>query len=112
MAKKQNWTILPDFIDSLIAKETIQADEKDAKSDQKVKNEVDDFKFVWNSGSDYWKKVLKWGNDRKLLYNAEQDILKLCINMYTSGHTPTDRQVKVVMKARERLLKEGMPIDL
>ena len=59
----------------------------------------------------YWQKVLDWGNDRKLLYHAEQDVLKMCVSMYETGHTPTDKQIKVVMKARERLIKEGMPID-
>ncbi len=111
-AKKRQWTILPEFLDTLIAKETLKAEEKDAKADQKIKNEVDDFKFVWNAGKKYWQDVLDWGNDRKLLYHAEQDILKMCISMYDTGHTPTDRQVKVVMKARERLLKDGMPLDL
>ena len=111
-AKKRKWTILPEFLDTLIAKETLKAAEKDAKADQKVKNEVDDFKFVWSAGKAYWQKVLDWGNDRKLLYHAEQDILKMCVDMYDSAHTPTDKQVKVAMKAREKLIKEGMPLDL
>ena len=111
-AKKREWTMLPEFIDTLISKETIKDEEKDAIEDQKIKNEVDDFKFVWTSGKQYWQDVLAWGNDHKLLYNAEQDILKMCIDMYDTGKTPNDRQVKVVMKARERLIKEGMPLDL
>ena len=56
--------------------------------------------------------VLDWGNERKLLYHAEQDILKMCVEMYDNGHTPTDKQITVVMKAREKLIKEGMPLDL
>jgi len=111
-AKKEQWTILPEFLDTLIAKETIKAEAKDARDDQKIKNEVDDFKFVWNAGKRYWEDVLDWGNERKLLYHAEQDILKMCVNMYESGHTPTDKQVKIVMKAREKLIREGMPLDL
>lgn len=110
-AKKRQWTILPEFLDTLIDKETLKAEEKDATATQKIKNEVDDFKFVWNAGKQYWQTVLDWGNDRKLLYHAEQDILKMCVSMYETGHTPTDKQIKVVMKARERLIKEGMPID-
>lgn len=110
-AKKRKWTILPEFLDTLIDKDTLKAEEKDAKKDQKIKTEVDNFKFVWNAGSKYWQSVLDWGNDRKLLYHAEQDILKICVSMYVTGHTPTDKQIKVVMKARERLIKEGMPID-
>ena len=111
-AKKEQWTILPEFLDTLIAKETLKAEAKDARADQKIKNEVDDFKFVWTAGKKYWQDVLDWGNDRKLLYHAEQDILKMCVDMYDSGHTPTDKQIKIVMKAREKLIKEGMPLDL
>ena len=111
-AKKEQWKILPEFLDTLIAKETLKAEAKDARADQKIKNEVDDFKFVWTAGKKYWQDVLDWGNDRKLLYHAEQDILKMCVDMYDSGHTPTDKQIKIVMKAREKLIKEGMPLDL
>ena len=111
-AKKEQWTILPEFLDTLIAKETLRAEVKDARADQKIKKEVDDFRFVWTAGKKYWKDVLEWGNDRKLLYHAEQDILKMCVDMYENGHTPTDKQIKIVMKAREKLIKEGMPLDL
>ena len=111
-AKKAHWTILPEFLDTLIAKETLKAEAKDARADQKIKNEVNDFKFVWTAGKKYWQDVLDWGNERKLLYHAEQDILKMCVDMYDNGHTPTDKQIKVVMKAREKLINEGMPLDL
>lgn len=111
-AKKRNWTILPEFLDTLMDKETLRVAEKDAMVNQKIKKEVEDFKYVWNAGKKYWQMVLDWGNDRKLLYHAEQDILMMCITMYETGHTPSDKQIKVIMKARERLLKEGMPIEL
>jgi hypothetical protein len=110
-AKKKKWTMLPEFLDTLIDKETIKAEEKDASASQKIKNEVDEFKFIWNAGKKYWQQVLDWGNDRKLLYHAEQDVIKMCVEMYDNGHTPTDKQIKVVIKARDRLIKEGMPID-
>ena len=112
LAKKQKWTILPEFLDTLIATEEIKEQIKDATETQKVQSEVDVFKFIWNAGKAYWQDVLDWGNDRKLIYPAEQDVIKMCIAMYDTGHTPTDRQMKVVMKARERLIKDGMPLDL
>lgn len=111
-AKKRTWTFLPEFLDTLIDKEDIKIETKDARDDQKIKNEVDNFKLVWNAGKKYWQAVLDWGNERKLLYHAEQDIIKMCVNMYDNGHTPTDKQIKVVIKAREKLIKEGMPLDL
>ena len=92
-------------------KEDIRYEAKDARLEQKIKNEIDDFKFVWKAGKAYWQAVLDWGNERKLVYQAEQDILKMCVNMYDDVHTPTDKQIKVVMKAREKLIKEGMSLD-
>lgn len=111
-AKKKKWTILDEFIDTLISKEELRVDNKDAQENQKIKNEVDDFKFVWMAGKKYWQNVLDWGNNRRLLYHGEQDLIKLCIGMYDTGHTPTDKQIKLILKTREKLIKEGMPVDL
>lgn len=110
-AQRENWSILPEFIDTLIPIEGAKDEEKSALKDQKVKNEVEDFKFVWGAGKEYWEKVLEWGNENKLLYHAEQDYLKTIINMYETGHTPTEKQIRIILKARERLIKEGMNID-
>ena len=111
-AKKHKWTFLPEFDYTLLDKEEFRAEEKEAKSDQKIRNEVDDFSFVWRSGQEYWQKVLDWGNERKLLYRPEQDAIKICINMFNTARTPNDRQIKIVIKARERMIEEGMPLDL
>ncbi len=111
-AKKRKWTILPEFLQTLIAKETIKIEERNARADQKLKNEVDDFNFVLNAGRNYWKNVLEWGSDRKLLFPAEKDAMKACIDMYDDGRSLSERQIKIVMKVREKLLSEGMPIDI
>ena len=112
-AKDRKWTILPGFIDTLIDKESLVSEEKDAKSDQKIKNEVDDINFVWRKGSEYWQAVLDWGCARKLLTSPDQDVLKLCIGMFSSSaRIPKDWQIKMIIKIRERLIQEGMPIDL
>ena len=111
-AKERPWTMLPSFLNTLVDKESLKSEEKDAKTDQKIKNEVDDFRFVWGKGQEYWQAVLDWGNERKLLYRPEQDVLKMCINMYNTARTPNDWQIKMIIKTRERLIQEGMPIDL
>lgn len=70
---------------------------------------MDNFRLVWQLGKEYWESFLTWGNDRKLLYHAEQDVLKIVINMYETGHTPTEKQTKILLRARDRLMLEGMP---
>ena len=55
--------------------------------------------------------MLQWGIDRRLLSEKEISILKMTININMTGRIPTDKQAKVVMQSRERLIKEGMPLQ-
>ena len=55
--------------------------------------------------------MLDWGNARGLLNDMEQSILRLVINMPKTGRTPSEKQAKVVIRARERMLSEGMPLQ-
>lgn len=110
-ARKQNWTFEPEFLKTLISEEEIRQDEDDAKKARKVENEVDEMKFIFAAGKDYWKKVLSWGTDRNMLSPMESDIIKLVINMDITGRMPTDKQAKVAMKARARLIENSMPMQ-
>ena len=68
-------------------------------------------KFIFAAGSAYWKQVLDWGVSRNLLSPMEMDILKLIINQDITGRIPTDKQAKVAVKARARLIENGMPMQ-
>lgn len=107
-AKKQAWDISDEFLDTLILKDDSKREEKESEKDQKLQNEIKDLEFVWKLGTEYWQKLLIWGNENKLLYRTEQDAIQLVIKMYSTGHTPNSRQLKIVLMARERLIKEGM----
>ena len=63
------------------------------------------------SGRDYWQKVYEWGTKRKLLSEMEASILRLVINIEVTGRIPSIKQAKIVVKARERLITEGMPLQ-
>lgn len=110
-AKKQKWTILPSFIKSLVSQEQANEEKKEAKEERKVSNEVDSLKFIMSAGDDYWRKVLDWGKTRHLLTEMEQSILKMVINIPSTGRIPSVKQAKIVIKARERLIGEGMPLQ-
>ncbi len=110
-AKTESWTFLTEFLETLISQNELSGEIKEAKAMQKVANEVDILKFIMASGSDYWQKMLDWGNARGLLNDMEQSILRLVINMPKTGRIPSEKQAKVVMRARERMLSEGMPLQ-
>jgi hypothetical protein len=110
-AKEKNWTILDSFMKTLISKESIKDEEKSAKEERKVANELDDLKFIFDLGKSYWEKVMNWGATRHLLSEMESSVIKMIINMDKTGRVPTKKQAKIAIKARERLIKEGMPLQ-
>ena len=95
----------------MIPQESLKVEEKEAKEERKVANEVDDLKFIIASGKDYWQKAMDWGVSRRLLSDMELSIIKLVINMEITGRIPSSKQAKVVIKARERLIADGMPLQ-
>lgn len=110
-AQSNNWTFNASFQKTLVFKETINTEEKEAKEERKVANEVDALKFIITAGSEYWKNVLEWSDSRRLLSDMEKSILKMIINISITGRTPSVKQAKVIIKARERLIAEGMPLQ-
>lgn len=110
-AQNNNWTFNASFQKTLVSKETINTEEKEAKEERKVANEVDALKFIISSGQEYWKNVLEWSDSRRLLSDMEKSILKMIVNMNITGRIPSVKQAKVIIKARERLIAEGMPLQ-
>ena len=95
----------------MVAKDEIAAEDKNERTTQKLANEVDALKEIIARGSDYWKNVLKWGTSHRLLSEKESSIIQMVVNMNYTGRIPTDKQAKVVMQARARLINEGMPLQ-
>ncbi len=110
-AQKQSWTIIPEFIETLTLKEKVTEEIKEAKETRKVNNEVDDLSYILSLGREYWLKVFDWGSKRRLLTEMESSILKLVINMEITGRIPSAKQAKVAIKARQKLIGEGMPMQ-
>ena len=110
-AKTQIWTINDTFLYTLVTKDEITQEEKEEKTTRKIENEIDALKEIMARGSDYWKKVLNWGKNERCLSDKEISILQMVVNMNYTGRIPTDKQAKVVIQARERLIKNGMPMQ-
>ena len=110
-AKEEKWTFYSEFMNTLISKDENRINEKEAKSNQKVANEIDAMKFILAAGKDYWVRVLEWGETRRLLSDMERSILKLVINIWVTGRIPSEKQAQVVIRARKRMISEGMPMQ-
>ena len=110
-AQVQVWSISDRFIYSLVSKESVAEEDKEEKSKQKISNEVDMLKEIISKGPSYWQKVLDWGRSRNKLTEKEDSLLRLTVNMNTTGRIPTDRQAAAILQTRKRLIQEGMPMQ-
>lgn len=109
-AKGRKWSIQDAFIKTLIFDIAIQDMQKDAKAERKIANEVDGLKYIISAGEKYWDQVYEWGKERKLLTDMEESLLKMARNISTTGKIPSDRQAKAIIRTRNRLVGEGMPL--
>lgn len=110
-AQQQVWTINDAFIASLISKDVLDDENNDSKEGQKIKNEVDDLKEIMAREIQYWDKVLDWGKSRYLLSIKEIQVIQLAANMFLTGRIISDKQAKIVLAARKRLIENGMPME-
>ena len=110
-ARKVKWTFLPEFLKTLISEQEMKRDEEEAKKNRKVENEIDEMKFIFAAGKQYWTQLFNWGKSRNMLSPMEMDIIKIIINMEITGRIPSEKQAKVALRARTRLISEGMPLQ-
>lgn len=110
-AKAKVWTFNDPFLYSLVSAKEIEKEVKEEKATRKLVNEVDSLKEILARGTDYWKQMLEWGKNNNALTEKEASILKMVVNMNYTGRIPTEKQAKVVMSARKRMIQEGMPLQ-
>lgn len=110
-AKSHKWTFNSGFLSSLVSCDAIKSEEQAAKENRKVDNEIDDVKLVMALGSEYWTNVLSWAMSRRLISEIEQSVIKMAININYTGRVPSVKQTKIILKARDRLIAEGMPLQ-
>ena len=110
-AKQNDWTLLPSFTETLIPKTQVVEEKKEERENRKLSNEVDVLNYIMSKGTAYWEQVFQYGEKHRLFTDTERSIMRLVINMEKTGRVPSDRQMKIVIKTREKLIDEGMPIE-
>lgn len=85
-------------------------DVREAQQDQKGADGVSDYIMVVNAGAAYWKEVIEWGREKKLLSPKEASILQICANL--PNKIPSEAQASFAMRTVERLNADGLSIEM
>jgi hypothetical protein len=103
-----DFTLLSNFTNTLISTGDEQVEKVIAQKEQKVSNQISAEIELINLGSDYWKKVLDFGRNDRLLSEMEDGLLNVAASFETTGRIPSDKQAKLIMQIRNRLYDEGL----
>ncbi|MEI6755403.1 MAG: AIPR family protein [bacterium] len=106
--QEYNFTILDNFAESLVNASDEQEEKAIAQKEQKVSNQISAEIEIINLGTDYWKKVLDFGRNDRLLSEMEDGLLNVAATFDTTGRVPSDKQAKLIMQIRNRLFDEGL----
>ena len=107
-AENFDFNLLSDFTDSLISTGDEQVEAEIAQKEQKVSNQISAEIELINLGADYWKKVLDFGRNDRLLSEMEDGLLNVAATFELTGRVPSDKQAKLIMQIRNRLYEEGL----
>ena len=111
-AQEYDFTLLDNFTESLVNASDEQEEKAIAQKEQKVSNQISAEIEIINLGANYWKKVLDFGRNDRLLSEMEDGLLNVASNFDTTGRIPSDKQAKLIMQIRNRLFDEGLSRDI
>lgn len=106
-AQNTSFTLNEEFIDNLIDISEENQEQSDAKKDRKTENQLNYEIEVVKLGTEYWKSVLEFGKNNRLLTPMEEDILKVATNL--NYKLPSSKQAKLILEIRNRLYENGLP---
>lgn len=106
-AQNTSFTLNEEFIDNLIDISEENQEQSDAKKDRKTENQLNYEIEVVKLGTEYWKSVLEFGKNNRLLTPMEEDLLKVATNL--NYKLPSSKQAKLILEIRNRLYENGLP---
>jgi hypothetical protein len=105
------YKLTSEFLKDLVVISDEIDEEKRARKDQKIDNDLDVEVEVVKFGADYWIKLLESGKEKKFLTPKEIDLLKLGASLNDpKPKIPTSIQAKRIMEIRSKLGEEGLII--
>jgi hypothetical protein len=95
----------PGSLDSvLVGYEELRQREADGLKEQKMLNGIEAQAVVVTAGPQVWKQVREWAIQHRMLSAKELDVLAVAAS---PGKIPTDKQSLLIMRALDKLRKEG-----
>jgi hypothetical protein len=111
-AQNHEFTLLKEFTDTLIDSSEEVEERQSARKDQQVTNQINAEIELIKLGADYWKQVLDFARNDRLVSEMEDGLLSVAANFDTTGRIPSDKQAKLIMQIRTRLFSEGLPRNM
>lgn len=102
-SQKIDWP--DDWLAELLDKDAVLHNRRDEIKEQKVLNEIEAQALLVRAGGDFWLRLLKWGQDRKLLTPIEAGVLQVAGSI--PRRIPSEKQALKAVAALEKLRKEG-----
>ncbi len=93
------------FVNELITEEEADSRKQWGRKEQKILNGIEAQTAVFNAGGEFWRKVLNWGKDRKLISEKELGILETAASI--PRKLPTEKQAMACIDIFERLRGDG-----
>ena len=97
-----------EFLNSLTNESFVKEEQKAASKDQALTNDLNIEAEIVTLGSEYWKKLLSEGLERKILGPMDIQLLQKASTISEGRFIPNPRQAKELWKLRERLGKNGV----
>ena len=102
------YTINDDFKSELIQSKFVKAEEKLAAKAKKSDDYLKEALNLSRLGAEYWKQMISKGYNAKLLNYKEMSILKILVDVETTGKMPSEKQTKEIIKIKKRLENGGI----
>ena len=99
-----NLTLSDDFKENMITKEDLNYENREAKKEQKIDNEMELLKKLYKFTPQNWKYIIEWGQSNNQLTLEEIKFL----NLIPLGKYPSDKQLKRIVQIINKLEDEGM----
>ena len=117
--KKETWeayknvpyTLSKEFLESLISVEYETEQASGAKSSQKTTNQVKDAMKIVEKGSRYWKDLLAAAAKVNLLNFKEISLMKVAIDIETTGKLPSPAQTKAIFQIETKINEAGIFVE-
>ena len=106
-AKEVEIDLLPAFKALLVSKTKAREVEAEEKKLQKLDSGIEAQEKVLDLGFDYWGRLRRWANQRRLLIGDEDTLLKYASGQ--GGGFPDERQSVKLLQLKKRMEGEGLP---